>query len=215
MLYKTLFIDLDETVYPSSTGLWEAIRQRIDLFLHEKMHFSWEEIPATRQYLYSNYGTTLRGLKALYHIDENFYLDFVHDIPLQNYLKPDPELRRVLKSYPQRKFIFTNADANHAKRVLEALQISDCFEDIIDIHTITPYCKPMPEAYHIALKYSGEDDAAKCVLIDDTVGNLATARESGFFTIRVGSDEPSKEYHQGIKSLIDLPLALKPHPLFQ
>jgi putative hydrolase of the HAD superfamily len=209
MKYKTIFLDLDETIYPSSSGLWEAIRNRLDLFLHDQMQFSWEEIPELRKSLFAKYGTTLRGLQALYKIDEMEYLAFVHDVPLEFYIKPDESLRHTLLKFPQQKFIFTNADANHARRVLDIMNLTDCVDGIIDILDIAPYCKPMPESFHIALKCAGEDDPAACILVDDSINNLSVARKIGFYTIRVGSDEVSPEYHRSICLLRDLQAALQ------
>jgi len=204
MRYSTLFFDLDDTLYPADSGLWPVLRERITLYMHEKLGLTWQEIPSLRQRLYQTYGTSLRGLKALYNIDEQDYLDFVHDVPLHRFIHPIPHLRETIQSYPQRKFIFTNADCNHAGRVIKTLDLEGCFEKIIDIHTIAPYCKPMTQAYHIAMQEAGETDPRKCVLIDDTVENLAEARRLGFFTIRVGRDEAPDEYDISLNVLLEI-----------
>lgn len=209
MKFKTIFFDLDETIYPASSGLWEAIRNRLDIFLHDRMKFSWEEIPGLRKSLFEKYGTTLRGLQTLYEIDDREYLAFVHDVPLGKYIKADSHLRQVILDFPQRKFIFTNADANHASRVLEVMNLSDCVDGIIDILDIAPYCKPMLESFQKALKIAGEDDPANCVLVDDTVDNLSVAREMGFYTVRVGSTDVSPQYHSAIGLLEDLQFVLE------
>ena len=210
MNITTFFIDLDETVYPSSSGLWEKIRERIDLYMSQVMKFDPEKIPDMRRAFYAKYGTTLRGLQAVYGVDMKHYLDFVHDIPLDQYISPDPSLRKALLSYPQRKIIFTNADQNHARRVLKRLELSDCFEEIIDIFTIQPFCKPQPEAFQIALKQAGVSDVRECAFIDDHLPNLATAKDLGFFSIRVGSQEVTPECNSGITNLKDLPALIKP-----
>ncbi len=209
MQYKTLFIDLDDTVYPAETGLWELIKQRISLYMHEKLGMSWAEIPALRNNYYRNYGTTMRGLMADFDIDKEEYLLFVHNVPIEEYLKPDPELHRALQSLPQKKVIFTNADAPHALRVMNALGITDCFEKTIDILTLFPHCKPLPEAYHIALECAGEKDASRCAFLDDSVSNLAAARQIGFYSIRVGSEETGEGYDAGINRLHDIGKVIK------
>jgi pyrimidine 5'-nucleotidase len=201
MKYSFLFIDLDDTVYSHDCGLWDEIKHRINLYMHECLHLSWEEIPDLRTSLLRNYGTTMRGLSTLYDIDQEDFLQYVHNVPLNDYIKPDPELKEILQSYPQRKAIFTNADAAHAKRVTSIMGIQDCFEEIIDIHAISPHCKPQPEAYQIALRQVGETKPSKCVMMDDSSSNLLSAKDIGFFTIRVGSDEPCMESHASISSL--------------
>ena len=207
MRYSILFIDLDDTLYPADSGVWMAIRQRIDLYVMEKFHLPLEEARARRQELFLRYGTTMRGLQAEYHVNEDEYLAFVHDVPLVDFLRPNPGLCRMLQNYPQRKVIFTNADANHARRVLAVLGLSACFQQIIDIKAMAPYCKPMQEAFRIALKEAGEADPSRCVLVDDQAHNVRAAQAFGMHVIRVGPLETGFETAT-IARLDDLPEVL-------
>lgn len=207
--YSALIFDLDETLYESSTGIWQAIRDRIGLYMHDRMGFEWETIPGLRANLFTTYGTTLRGLMTLYDVDPQDYLEFVHDIPMQNFLKPDPKLGEMLRSYSQRKIIFTNADRRHAQRVTKALGIESAFERIIDIRDIEPHCKPMPEAFRTALQMA-EVEPAQCIMLDDSQSNLATARSMGMGTIRVGSDQLSWDYDECVSRIHDLPSVFSP-----
>jgi pyrimidine 5'-nucleotidase len=205
MTLKTIFLDLDDTLYPPSTGIWPAIGVRIDLYMIERLHLPAEQVPALRRKLFTQYGTTLRGLVVTMHVDQVDYLDFVHDVPVERMLQPDPGLHTVLGGLPQRKVIFTNADRKHARRVLGALQVADCIDQIIDILDVTPFCKPQPGAFECALYMAGEQDPTQCVLVDDGVPNLASARQFGFHTVRVGSAEPSPDYEVGIPTIHELP----------
>ncbi|MCC6148269.1 MAG: pyrimidine 5'-nucleotidase [Anaerolineaceae bacterium] len=204
MRYSTLFFDLDDTLYPADSGLWPVMLERISLYMHEKLGLSWQEIPSLRKHLNQTYGTSLRGLKQLYQIDEHDYLQFVHDVPLSNFIQPNRYLRKIIESYPQRKFIFTNADSDHAARVIKVLELEGCFEKIIDIHTISPYCKPLTPAYQLAMQAAGESDPRKCVLIDDTLINVAKARRLGFYAIRVGEDDSPAQYDACIPRLSEI-----------
>jgi len=186
---STLLIDLDDTLYPASCGLWGVIRTRIGLYIMDRLGISAEKAQQVRNDLFKQYGTTLRGLQTVYQIDEEDYLQYVHDVPLKDYIHPDPLLRQVLSAFPQRKVIFTNADANHAHRVLDVLGLEDLFEQIIDIHSFQPYCKPMPESFLIALDRLNEN-AGQCVLVDDSLPNLAAAHALGFYTVWI-SDKPA------------------------
>ncbi|MHC1783964.1 MAG: pyrimidine 5'-nucleotidase [Anaerolineaceae bacterium] len=202
---KTIFFDLDDTLYPRSSGVWPTIGKRIELFMHEKLGLSLEEIPTLRRSLFKIYGTTLRGLQMDYHIDPHDYLAYVHDIPLEQYLQPDPALREIISAYSQRKMIFTNADSKHAGRVIKTLGLDDCFEGIIDILDISPYCKPMPEAFQIALKLAGEIPPQECLFIDDNPSNLMAAAGLGFQTICVGRPEMTPIEFKCIPDLLSLP----------
>ncbi len=209
MAFTTFFIDLDDTLYPSSSGLWKAIRQRIDLFVAKKLDLPAGEASALRQGLFREYGTTLRGLQAMYQVDEEEYLNFVHDVPLSSYIGPDPALRAMLLAYPQRKVIFTNAHTAHARRVTMTLGIDDCFERIIDIHAIQPYCKPMPEAFQAAFDLLGVDPR-ESVLIDDTLANLVTAKTFGMRTVWITEKPPEPAADNLIPFLCQLPSVLPP-----
>ena len=205
MRFSTLFFDLDETLYPPGNGLWGEIRARINAYMSERLGFSKEQVELLRERYFREYGTTLRGLQANYAVDMADYLAFVHAIPVDRYLHPDPELRAVLAGIPGRKFIFTNADSNHAKRVLNALGLEGLFDGIVDVYTIAPYCKPMPEAFPLALAAAGGPDPSTCLLLDDQARITRAARQAGFFTVLVGKDGTSPDADATLMRLVDLP----------
>jgi pyrimidine 5'-nucleotidase len=215
MRYTTIFVDLDETVYPTSSGVWDAVAERIEQFMLEQLQLSHAEVPALRYHLYQTYGTTLRGLQAQYQVNMQDYLDYVHHVPLDQLLRPDPQLREVLLRYPVPKIIFTNADRAHAGRVIDRLALQGCFQGMVDIYDLAPYCKPMPEAYQVALAAAGEGDPRRCVFIDDSPRNLQAARDLGFYTVQVGEPKagfthPPAVAHAAVYRLHDLPAVLDP-----
>ena len=205
MPWTVLFFDLDDTLYPNTNGLWEAIRLRMTDYLRDQLGFPPEEIQEIRQTYYETYGTTLRGLQNHHEVDEDEYLSFVHNLPLDEYLSADGELRKMLESLPQRKWIFTNADARHAKRVLQTLGIEDCFSGIIDVRALDFLCKPDRQAYSRALELAGENNPENCVLLDDSIRNLVPAHQAGFTTVLVGSAEQNQAADYSVASLKDLP----------
>ena len=204
MHFKSLYFDLDDTLYPASSGLWAAIRERMNAYMQRMMDLPISDIISLRQSYLETYGTTLRGLQAHFDVDRDEYLAFVHDLPLEKFIRPDPGLRTLLLSLPQRRWVFTNADNNHAKRVLKILGVVDCFDGVIDIRAMEFACKPEKIAYQRALKIAGDDDPADCVIFDDALRNLAPAREIGFYTILVGKDGYVTSVDQAISSLHDL-----------
>lgn len=186
MTLTTLFFDLDDTLYPASCGLWRDIRARIGLYMRERLDIPDGQVEPLRRHYYETYGTALRGLEREYPVDKADFLAFVHDLPLGEYLAPDPGLRSVIESLPARKFIFTNADGTHADRVLRALGLEGCFEGVIDILAVSPHCKPMPESIEIALRLAGNPDPRQCAILDDMPRTTRAARQAGIFSILVG-----------------------------
>ena len=183
MNYSTIFFDLDDTLYPADSGLWTEIKDRIGLYMGQRLNIPQEQIQPLRKRLFEEYGTTLRGLQATYSINVADYLAFVHDIPLADYIQPDPVLTSILAGLSCRKFIFTNADVHHARRVLRVLQIEQYFDGIIDILAIAPHCKPMLPAFKIALQTAGDPPPQHCVMIDDMPHTTRAARQLGIFSI--------------------------------
>ncbi len=188
MLFSTLFFDLDATLYPASNGLWDQIRRRIFQFMGEELGIPEEVIPETRDRYWTTYGTTLEGLRIHHQVEPDDYLDFVHDLPLDQYLQDDPGLRELLSSLPQDLWIFTNANRRHAEGVLRELGIADQFSGIVDLLGMNFVIKPQPESYQIAMDMAGVAQPQDCVLFDDLVANLDGAKEAGFTTVLVGEN---------------------------
>jgi HAD superfamily hydrolase (TIGR01509 family) len=178
-MLHTIFFDLDNTIYSRNSGLWEAIGERINLYITDILQIHKDEVPAIRHYCRQNYGTTLQGLKSLYQIDET-------------------ELSELLDSIPQRKIIFTNSDAPHANRVLDFLGVRSYFDQIVDVLSLNPYVKPHPEAFEKALSISGLTTPDGCIFIDDMIENVEQGHKMGFLSILVG------ESNENIPSIPDI-----------
>ncbi|CAN1849713.1 Uncharacterized protein C24B11.05 [Linum perenne] len=170
MKYECLLFDLDDTLYPYSSGLAAACGRNINgesrIFISyfpsvtydqslglvklgafadymvEHLGIDKSQIVELGNLLYKNYGTTMAGLRAIgYEFDYDEYHSYVHGrLPYEN-LKPDPVLRTLLLSLPIRKLIFTNADKVHAVKALNKLGLEDCFERIICFETLNPIHK--------------------------------------------------------------------------
>ncbi|HSL47159.1 MAG TPA: pyrimidine 5'-nucleotidase [Anaerolineales bacterium] len=208
MRFTTLFFDLDDTLYPSSTGLWPAIKDRMTLYMIERLGLPENDVPFLREQYFKMYGTTLRGLEARHNVDKADFLAYVHDLPLSNYLSPNPIVREVIASLPTRNLIFTNADAAHAWRVLAALQLDDLFDTVVDVNAVAPYCKPMPESFAIAMELADEPDPRKCVMIDDLPRTTRAALNVGMASLLYGCSEPTEDASGVLTDWTHLPILL-------
>jgi putative hydrolase of the HAD superfamily len=206
--FTTVFFDLDDTLYPETCGLWPAIKERMNLYMRERMGFAPADVPRLREKYFREYGTTLRGLQANHKMDVDDFLAYVHDLPLREYLTPDATQRSVIASLPARRLIFTNADSAHARRVLAALELDDLFDAIVDVNAVAPYCKPMPESFTIAMKAAGETDPARCVMIDDLPRTTRAARDFGMFGVLAHHLDPAPDADAVFTDWRDLPALL-------
>ena len=200
---RFVMFDLDNTLYPKACGLWEEIGNRINLYMIERLGMDPQDVTKQRQDFLHTFGTTLNALRRYYPVDPNDFLDFVHDIPLDQYIQYDPELDGMLARMKLRKIIFTNADAKHARRVLSRLRIMRHFESIVDIHLLDFLNKPDQRSYVKALDFV-EAQPEECILIEDSAANIEGARRIGITTVMVGG-RPGKggaDYH--IESITEL-----------
>jgi putative hydrolase of the HAD superfamily len=189
MKLSTILFDLDDTLYPPASGIWLMIRDKIEEYMVSRLSFSSEEAKNTRRRFFQLYGTTLRGLQMEYQIDPVPYLRFVHDLPIKEIIKPNPQLKTILATIPYRKVIFTNSDRWHTERVLDALEILDYFEEVVDILDTQPFCKPMENAFEKAFVKLGISDPSTCMLVDDSSRNISTAQSMGMNTVWVSEQE--------------------------
>ncbi|KAK7257820.1 hypothetical protein RIF29_32069 [Crotalaria pallida] len=135
--YDTLLFDVDDTLYPLSSGLSAQVANNIEEYMLQKLGIEAAKVPELCYQLYKVYGTTMAGLRAVgYDFDYGDFHSFVHGRLQYDLLKPDPILRGILQSLPIRKVIFTNADDAHAARVLHRLGLEDCFDTIISFDTL-------------------------------------------------------------------------------
>jgi pyrimidine 5'-nucleotidase len=208
MRFTTVFFDLDDTLYPSSTGLWPAIQDRMNLYMCDRLGITEKDVPQLREQYFKMYGTTLRGLQERHNVDKEDFLALVHDLPLKEYLTPNPIVRDIIASLPTRNLIFTNADVNHARRVLAELDLDDLFETIIDVHAVSPYCKPMLESFAIAMELANEPDPRKCVVIDDLPRTTRAALSVGMASLLYGCEEPCEDASGVFTNWDHLPILL-------
>ncbi|WVZ61147.1 hypothetical protein U9M48_011063, partial [Paspalum notatum var. saurae] len=130
---------LDDTLYPFSVGINLACRKNIQDYMRDHLQIEESQVAEMCLDLYKEYGTTMAGLKALgYEFDNDEFHASVHGtLPYHN-LRPDPILRTLLLSIPQRKIVFTNSDKAHAEEVLRRLGLQGCLDGVICFETLNP-----------------------------------------------------------------------------
>lgn len=185
-----VLFDLDNTLYPPERDLFSLIDCRINRYMEEVVAIHPEEVDGLRRHYWKAYGATLQGLIRHFGIDPEDYLDYVHDVDVTARLRPDTDLSRSLAALGLRRCIFTNGSRRHAERVLDALGLSGQFEEIFDIRIAAYQPKPCPDPYHGVLRALGLA-ADRCVMIEDSRENLATAKQLGMATVLVGPGPPA------------------------
>ena len=190
--------DLDNCLYPASTGLFELIDERMGAYIERLLGCAPEEAKRVQKAHFHAHGTTLAGLMREHSVDPHDFLADVHDIPLDR-VKTDERLGTLLPRLPGRRFVFTNGDAPYARRVLEAIGVDSHFDDLHDIHASSLRPKPDPHGYALLCERFAIDPS-NALLVDDMAQNLAPAKQLGMTTVWVdnGSERGDHGYDEAI-----------------
>ncbi len=214
-----LCFDLDNTLYPLSNGLWQAIDQRIQEYVAKTLNLPLDEAKKVQKQYWRKYGTTLAGLMAEHDVQPGPYLAYVHDFDVTPYMGPNPRLKALLRALPQHKLVFTNASSQHAHNVLQALGVADFFEYVIGVEEVDYIPKPDPRAYEKCLALTGVTPT-RSMFIDDLIENLRPAKALGMITALVSPRRPVHDevvdYHltriEELADVFGVTLAGRPSP---
>lgn len=177
-----LLFDLDDTLYPASSGLFPLVSARIHRFIQDHLACDASEARRLQSEYWRRYGTSLHGLMRCHGIEPEPFLEYVHDVPVEDCLERDEKLRSLLHSLPGHRHVFTNGPSFYADRVLRALGIEDLFENIFDIRAFGYVPKPNAAPYERVMDDLPGHDVTR-ILIEDAPKNLPPARDRGWFTI--------------------------------
>jgi putative hydrolase of the HAD superfamily len=191
--------DLDNCLYPASAGLFELIDERMGAYIQGLLSCDRVEARRVQKYHFHTHGTTLAGLMKDHAVDPHDFLQKVHAIPLDR-IRPDERLAAPLARLAGRKFVLTNGDAPHARRVLAAIGIADSFDDLHDIHASSYRPKPDPHGYELLCRRF-DIDPTHALLADDIAANLKPAKALGMTTIWV--DNGSERGSHGLGDFVD------------
>ncbi|MBA3666856.1 MAG: pyrimidine 5'-nucleotidase [Sphingomonas sp.] len=198
---ETWIFDLDNCLYPASTGLFALIDERMGAYIQRLLDCAPAEAKRIQKSHFHEHGTTLAGLMKHHDVDPHHFLDDVHSISLDR-IAPDERLARGIARLPGRKLIFTNGDAPYAARVLAAIGIGDQFDHIHDIHAAELRPKPDIHGYRLLLDRH-RIDPARAAMIEDMAQNLKPAKMLGMTTIWVdnGSERGNHGHHPDFMDL--------------
>lgn len=201
-----LFLDLDNTLYPASTGIGQLMSTRIAMYFSTVLGLPREESVSLGRRYYLDYGLAIRGLVNHFSIDPLHYDAFVDGgLPLESILHFDPNLSDLLQRCNARLFVFTNAGLQHALRVLCLLQADSFFEGICycDYTEARFPAKPDRLAFERAERHAGIPSDQRqliahsagniCYFADDAEENVKSAVECGWKAVHVKEDLTAME----------------------
>jgi putative hydrolase of the HAD superfamily len=187
---QTFFFDLDNTLYPHSARVTEALEEKMNAYVAEIAQLDTLDAAKMRQGYFERYGTTLRGLQLHHAVNTEAYLARVHDIQIEALVTRNQLLCDLMQPILNQSTVFTNSPREHAIRVLTALGFQDQQWSIVDIRATDFQPKPQLAAYEAALR-AAHAEPASSVLFEDTLVNLKTAKAIGMQTVYIHPDPTS------------------------
>jgi pyrimidine 5'-nucleotidase len=151
----------------------------IDRYFATHLSLPWDDAVRLHKEYYQNYGLAIEGLVRHHQIDPLDYNTKVDDsLELDGIIKPRPELKQLLADIDTSKvklWLLTNAYINHAKRVIQLLDVEEYFEGVTycDYSSVPLTCKPHPDMYHKAMKEAGVDRYEDCFFVGKTAHSAA------------------------------------------
>lgn len=199
-----LLFDLDETLYPSTSGIVEEISRRMTRYVSQFLNVDESDAARLRRSLSQKHGTTLTGLMSEHGFrDPESYLEFAHPTDVHRYLHKDPELVAALGSIDLPKSILTNAPQEHARRILEYLEIGQFFERIFDIRVNAFRGKPEAAVYiHVLEELKRE--AREVLFIDNRIDYLLGFEKIGGKVLWVAEEGAEAGPGQGIPRIANV-----------
>jgi putative hydrolase of the HAD superfamily len=186
--------DLDNTLHNATPHIFPHINLAMTEYVQRELGLELDAANALRRDYWLRYGATLLGLMRHHGTDPHHFLWTTHQFPeLERMLVREPLLRATLTRLPGRKFVFSNAPVHYSRAVLKALGISDLFDAVFSIERTRYRPKPAASGF-LRLVRINHLRARRCIMVEDTLANLRTAKKLGMKTVWVSRERRAPAY---------------------
>ncbi|MEO1766906.1 pyrimidine 5'-nucleotidase [Thiobacter aerophilum] len=201
--------DLDNTLHDATPHIFPHINRAMTRYLMEHLALDEAGASALRQLYWQRYGATLLGLVRHHGTDPRHFLWHTHQFPeLSTMLVFQRGLRHMLRRLPGRKVVFSNSPAHYSRAVLRALRILDVFDAVFSIEHTRLSPKPRLRGFLHVLR-SLRVAPSRCIMVEDSLDNLRTARRLGMKTVWVTASRKSPPFvDASVRSVLQLPRVL-------
>ena len=177
--------DLDDTLHDASSHIFPVMNRAMTQYMMDELSLDEPAAFQLRQHYWRIYGATLKGLTRHHNVDPHHFLHETHAfMDLPNMVVQTKGLKHLIKRLSGRKVVFTNAPMAYALRVLKLLGIEDVFEHIFSVESSQFHPKPSARGFAEMLK-TIHAEARDCVMLEDTLSALMTAKRMGMKTVYV------------------------------
>ena len=182
---RVWIFDLDDTLHNASAQIFPHINRAMTQYLMTHLHVDEQEANRLRGHYWMKYGATLHGLMRHHGTHPQHFLEHTHPLAdLHAMVQQVNGLDGLLRQLRGRKVVFTNAPMNYALRVLDRLGIRQHFELVFSIESTRFQPKPARAGF-LRLLSKIKVPAARCVMVEDSLSALKTAKQLGMKTVYI------------------------------
>lgn len=206
---RVWIFDLDNTLHDARPHIFPHINRSMTEYVARLLDLGEEDANELRDFYWKRYGATLIGLIRHHGVDPGHFLRETHHFPeLDRMVVGRRELRSVLRRLPGRKIVFSNAPGHYARAVVQALGVSDLFDDVFSIERTR--FRPKPDAHgFLRLMHAHRLVASRCIMVEDSLENLRTAKRLGMKTVWVSESNCAPAWVDvNVRQLFRLPRLL-------
>lgn len=181
----TWLFDLDNTLHDASAHIFPHIGRAMHEYMRRHLQLDEAAAITLRQHYWRRYGATLLGLMRHHAVDPHHFLSQTHQFPdLAAMLVANRGLPSMLRRLPGRKLIVSNAPLHYTRAILSLAGIASCFDAVYSIERLHFQPKPATAGFLRVLRAEGLDPR-RCIMVEDTLPNLRTAKRLGMTSVWV------------------------------
>jgi putative hydrolase of the HAD superfamily len=184
--------DLDNTLHNASHAIFPAINDNMNAVISRVL--AEQNLPAhpdavneVRVRYWQRYGATLLGMVRHHGMRADDFLRDAHQFDeLSQMIRAERGLARLLQRLPGRKILLTNAPRAYARSVLRHLGLHRHFAEHVPIESMRVHGEWRPKPSKLLLRRLLRQrglSASRCVLVEDSLENLKSARCLGMRTV--------------------------------
>ncbi len=186
--------DLDNTLHDASHAIFPLISANMNVFIARALGdgvtpATQQAVDAARIGYWKKYGATLLGMIKHHQVSAADFLHQTHNLAeLRSLMRFERGLGRMLRRLPGRKILLTNAPAIYSGKVLRHLGLQRHFSHHVAIEDMRVHGQLRPKPSKLMLlrllrKHGAH--ARRCILVEDTLDNLRSAKQLGLRTVWV------------------------------
>ena len=179
--------DLDNTLHDATPHIFPHINRAMRQYIERHLGVDKDEANRIRQDYWQRYGATLLGLMRHHGTDPRHFLRETHQFPnLARMVVFERPLLHALRRLPGRKIIFSNGPRHYAEAILDITGLRHCFDALYAVENVRFQPKPMIAGFRKLLRSEGLDPR-RCVMVEDSLANLVSAKRLGMKTVWVST----------------------------